>query len=46
MFEFRQKSEYEDFISFDRDKVAEWVEKAERFISEIETLISSEADEK
>lgn len=39
MFEFRQKSDYEDFISFDRDKVAEWVEKAERFISEIEMVI-------
>jgi uncharacterized protein (UPF0332 family) len=39
MFEFRQKSDYEDFIAFDRDKVAEWVGKAEIFIDELEAKI-------
>lgn len=42
MFEFRQKSDYEDFISFDREKVAEWLKKAECFIAEIEMLFDVE----
>ncbi len=41
MFEFRQKSDYEDFITFDREKVTEWLEKAESCIAEIEMVINS-----
>jgi uncharacterized protein (UPF0332 family) len=43
MFEFRQKSDYEDFITFDREKVAEWLEKAECFIAEIEMVIEAKS---
>jgi len=30
MFEFRQKSDYADFVRFEADKVKEWFEKAGR----------------
>jgi uncharacterized protein (UPF0332 family) len=39
MFEFRQKSDYADFVSFEREKVAEWIEKAEAFLAELERVI-------
>lgn len=42
MFEFRQKSDYEDFISFEREKVTEWVNKAESFIDELEARIEQD----
>jgi uncharacterized protein (UPF0332 family) len=43
MFEFRQKSDYTDFVSFEREKVAEWIEKAERFLTELEEVMEQTA---
>lgn len=40
MFEFRQKSDYADFVEFEREKVAEWLEKAEKFLVELERVLS------
>jgi uncharacterized protein (UPF0332 family) len=37
MFEFRHKGDYGDFVSFEDDKVKEWLEKAETYIRELET---------
>ena len=39
MFEFRQKSDYSDFVTFEEEKVREWIDKAERFIAELESVI-------
>ena len=39
IFEFRQKGDYEDFVSFEADKVKEWLDNAKIFISELEELI-------
>ncbi|MCL4385050.1 MAG: HEPN domain-containing protein, partial [Cyanobacteria bacterium] len=39
MFEFRQKSDYGDFMEFEEKKIKEWLEKAEKFIQKIEKLI-------
>jgi len=33
MFEFRQKGDYGDFVEFEKEKVANWLEKAENFIN-------------
>ncbi len=42
MFEFRQKSDYGDFVQFEEEKVKEWFVKAKQFIEEIEKVIESE----
>ena len=39
MFEFRQKSDYADFVEFEKKKVEEWFKESERFIQEIEKVI-------
>ncbi len=39
MFEFRQKSDYADFVEFEREKVTELIEKAEAFLAELERVI-------
>ena len=39
MFEFRQKSDYADFVEFEREKVAEWLDKAGTFLAELERVI-------
>lgn len=44
MFEFRQKSDYADFVQFEEGKVKEWLEKAKQFIAEIEGIIESETE--
>lgn len=38
MFEFRQKSDYDDFAEFEEKKISEWLEKAEDFIEKLEKL--------
>lgn len=40
MFEFRQKSDYADFVEFEKEKVREWFEKAKQFIREIDRIIA------
>ncbi|RJS73088.1 HEPN domain-containing protein [Methanophagales archaeon] len=42
MFDFRQKSDYGDFVRFEEDKVNEWLGKAEEFIEELEKVIEKE----
>ncbi|MCL4558844.1 MAG: HEPN domain-containing protein [Deltaproteobacteria bacterium] len=39
MFEFRQKSDYEDFVQFEEEKVKEWLVTARQFIEEIGKVI-------
>lgn len=42
MFDFRQKSDYGDFVHFEHDKVQEWISKAERCIKELESVLEIE----
>jgi uncharacterized protein (UPF0332 family) len=42
MFDFRQKGDYEDFVTFEKDEVREWLEGANLFIKELEELIERE----
>jgi len=41
MFEFRQKSDYEEFSEFERNDVERWLKQAEEFIEEIEKIIDT-----
>lgn len=41
MFEFRQKSDYGDFVQFEEEKVQQWLEKADQFIKELEMVIET-----
>ena len=42
MFDFRQKSDYGDFVHFEHDKVPEWIAKAEICIKELESVLGIE----
>lgn len=42
MFEFRQKSDYGDFVKFEEEKIRQWLELAEEFIADIEKVIEKE----
>jgi uncharacterized protein (UPF0332 family) len=42
MFEFRQKSDYKDFVEYESNKVIEWFEEARRFIDELDVVIERE----
>lgn len=42
MFEFRQKSDYSDFVTFEGPKLREWIVRAGQFIAEIEAVIERE----
>jgi len=42
MFDFRQMSDYGDFINFEEEKVAEWLNNAGHCIDEIEVLIEKD----
>ena len=39
MYEFRQKSDYGDFVKIQPEKVGEWFEQAVTFINEIDRII-------
>lgn len=39
MYDFRQKSDYGDFVKIQPDKVKEWFEQAVAFINEIDQII-------
>ncbi len=39
IFEFRRRSDYEDFVEFAEEEVEIWLDKAENFIKEIEIII-------
>jgi uncharacterized protein (UPF0332 family) len=42
MFDFRQKSDYEDFVTFEKNEVREWLEGAKLFVKELEEFIERE----
>jgi uncharacterized protein (UPF0332 family) len=39
MYDFRQKSDYGDFVKFEKDKVKDWLEQASSYIKEIDRII-------
>jgi uncharacterized protein (UPF0332 family) len=39
MFEFRQKSDYEEFSEFKRKDVERWLNQAAKFIEKVEKII-------
>jgi len=41
MFEFRQKSDYGDFVQFEKEKVASWLKRAEGFIIAIDKIVEN-----
>jgi uncharacterized protein (UPF0332 family) len=41
LFDARQEGDYKDFIEFQKEDVAIWLEKAEGFLSAIERLVKS-----
>lgn len=43
MFDFRQKSDYGDFVVFEKEKVKEWLAKAEQFLDTIDNAIVTKA---
>ena len=40
IFEFRQKADYADFVSFELTIVQQWLKQAEDFISRVDELIA------
>lgn len=46
MFERRQKGDYKDFTTFEKEDVEEWLKKAEEFINKIEEVILKNLEEK
>lgn len=45
MFDFRQKSDYGDFVVFEEEKVKEWLSKAEQFIERLERIIEKDLED-
>jgi len=45
MFEFRQKGDYGDFVEFEKEKVHDWLKKAEYFINAIDEIITDIIEE-
>ena len=39
MFDTRQEGDYKDFMSFNKEDIAVWLEKAEGFIEAMETIV-------
>ena len=39
IFKFRQRGDYQEFVSFEEDEVKDWLEKAKQFITAIEKVI-------
>jgi uncharacterized protein (UPF0332 family) len=44
MYDFRQKSDYGDFVKIQPEKVSEWFEQAVAFINEIDQIIEGILD--
>ncbi|MEI7752682.1 MAG: HEPN domain-containing protein [Candidatus Omnitrophota bacterium] len=44
MYDFRQKSDYGDFVKIQPEKVSEWFEQAVAFINEIDQIIEGSLD--
>jgi uncharacterized protein len=40
IFDFRKEGDYDDFISFEEEKVKKWLEQGEKYISILERLIA------
>ena len=45
MFEFRQKGDYGDFVEFEKEKVYDWLKKAEHFINAVDEIIADIIEE-
>jgi hypothetical protein len=39
IFDFKQKGDYEDFVTFEKDEVKKWLDGTRQFIKELEELI-------
>ena len=39
IFKYRQDSDYKDFVQFDEQRVAQWLDKAREFIQTLEKLL-------
>lgn len=46
IFGFRQRSDYEDFVEFDIDKVKNWLKSAKEFIDSTEIIIEDQISKK
>lgn len=46
MFEFRQQSDYGDYVKFEKEKVKEWLGKAKDFLHSLEQVIENEINSK
>ena len=44
MYEFRQKSDYGDFVEFEREKVKEWLDQASMFINKMDRIIENKME--
>jgi uncharacterized protein (UPF0332 family) len=44
MFDFRHKSDYDDYVEFEQEKVKEWLVKTERVIHILEQAINKELE--
>lgn len=44
IFEKRQKGDYKDLVTFEKDDVSSWIIKAEQFISTVEKIINSKIE--
>lgn len=44
MFEFRHKGDYGDFVSFEDQKVNEWLDRASEFLFEIESNLKKRSN--
>jgi uncharacterized protein (UPF0332 family) len=42
MYDFRQKSDYADFVQFEEERMKEWLVSAEHFINELDQVIEKE----
>ena len=42
ILDFRQKSDYGDYVSFEKQKVQEWLEQARQFLDFVDKLLLSE----
>jgi uncharacterized protein (UPF0332 family) len=42
LFESRQRSDYQDFVSFDREEVEEWLEQSAEFVAIVESYLKKQ----
>jgi uncharacterized protein (UPF0332 family) len=42
ILDFRQKSDYGDYVSFEKQKVQDWLEQAKQFLDFVDRILLSE----